>query len=491
MMLRESPGGKLVASFFDAVRGAYPEAREPLRRAIAEIIHSERNHWKDLSAKELGELQKLHARFEAPSLGARLQQHVGQTSWYREEQPDLRPLAKELLSAPKVLMEQWPWLTSGDASDAWRLGEAFAAVDSEGDLAETLPSLPGGGSDLRLLCGYISARRRVLGDEWYDGWVTSQAARNPKPLPLLFEIVWRCGATESVAGMVAAILRSDKVNPQIVGQFGFGRWGENLGFEVLETVLRAMADTGHRKAAIGILKHRMKVNPAETERWKPLALEFVTASELIRSENMPNYYWKQVANTIVADHPGEIASAILREQADSESGIWFAEHSGAAGVLRACVEQDPSGVWQAMQPYLSSPVSAYRFSTGFPRGLLELMPADDVEEWIAEQPEDRAAMVARLTSRNMSTDETRASRILGEYGDNERVANAFFSEYMSGGWSGPASAHWDQLADSLEKVAGRTALPKLRRWAADSAGSLRRMAERDREREEEEDLRWR
>ncbi len=171
------------------MRGAYPEAREPLRRAIAEIIHSERNHWKDLSAKELGELQKLHARFEAPSLGARLQQHVGQTSWYREEQPDLRPLAKELLSAPKVLMEQWPWLTSGDASDAWRLGEAFAAVDSEGDLAETLPSLPGGGSDLRLLCGltnrewfrgkdHMGSQKKSRGSETSDPLSTEQVKRD-------------------------------------------------------------------------------------------------------------------------------------------------------------------------------------------------------------------------------------------------------------------------------------------------------------------------
>jgi hypothetical protein len=107
------------------------------------------------------------------------------------------------------------------------------------------------------------------------------------------------------------------------------------------------------------------------------------------------------------------------------------------------------------------------------------------------QPEKRAAMVAQFASKDMSTEATLASRLLGAYGDNERVASALFSEYVSGFWSGPASAHWDELADSLEDVARRTALPKLRRWAADSARSLRGMAERDRQREEEEDLRWR
>jgi hypothetical protein len=116
---------------------------------------------------------------------------------------------------------------------------------------------------------------------------------------------------------------------------------------------------------------------------------------------------------------------------------------------------------------------------------------DDLGAWIAENPDERAATMARLISTNLSTDETLASRIIGEYGDNEQVARAFFAEYMSGSWWGPASEHWDELAHSLEQVSARTALSKLRRWARNSARSLRKMAERDRQREEEEDLRGR
>ena len=101
----------------------------------------------------------------------------------------------------------------------------------------------------------------------------------------------------------------------------------------------------------------------------------------------------------------------------------------------------------------------------------------------------RASIVARLASTNFANDDTLASRIVGAYGDRDDVASAFLSEYVSGGWSGPASAHWVQLATSIEEVATRTKLPKLRRWAADAARGLRQMAERDRQREEEEDIR--
>ncbi len=202
--------------------------------------------------------------------------------------------------------------------------------------------LPGAGPDLRLLCGYVSARRRTVGNAWYERWVSSQFERDPKPLPLLFEVAWRCGATEFMARGVAELLRSEQVSQQLVSQLGFGSWDENLPADVLETVLRAMSETGHRAAAIGILANRMKLNSVEAGRWKPLALELATASDLIRSGHMTSYYWNEVAKTLVTEHAGEIAAAIIREQVDRGAGAWFAEHSEAAGVLRSAWSQDPT-----------------------------------------------------------------------------------------------------------------------------------------------------
>ena len=124
------------------------------------------------------------------------------------------------------------------------------------------------------------------------------------------------------------------------------------------------------------------------------------------------------------------------------------------------------------------------FSIGFPRDLLERLPGDDVVAWVAQKPEERASILSRLIAGDVSTDDRLASRIIGEYGDNREVANAFFAEYVCGVRYGPASSNWDKLAQSLESVARQTALPKLRRWATDSARSLREMAERDRRREE-------
>jgi DNA polymerase III delta prime subunit len=492
MLLREAPVRETAAGYFDAVRTAYPDSREPLRRFIDDVIRKEKKYWKGLSPEEISELDGLHRRFQDLSLGARLQEHVGEPPWDEEKPRDLRPLATEILSTPNALEENWPWLTSGDAAAAWSLGAAIAAMEGPvAGLASTMPLLHDAGPDMRLLCGYISARRQTLGDGWYEAWVTSQFDRVPKPVALLFEVAWRCGATEPVARMIAATLRVEHVDHAVVDGLRYGSWVDTTAADVLELVLRAMAETGHRATAVEILSDRMKSGSDPNERWLPLALVLSTAPELIRSGYAVSYHWRAVAETLLGAHSEEVAAAIFREQADRESGCWFAQHGDAESVLLACAEHAPAGVWRAMVPYLSSPTIAYRFVIGFPVGVLERMPHSDVMAWVAEDPEERAATLAKVASKDVSSDETIASRVLGEYGDNRRVASAFFSAFITGMWRGSHSAHWDELAEKLDAVVSRTALAKLRRWASDSSRSLRRMAEDDRQREEEEDLRGR
>ncbi len=142
-----------------------------------------------------------------------------------------------------------------------------------------------------------------------------------------------------------------------------------------------------------------------------------------------------------------------------------------------------------MQPYVSTPTDALMFSIGFPREVADRMPPGDLTAWVAEKPAERAPVIARLASNDFSTDDTIVSQVLGAYSDIEDIGHAFLSGYISGSWCGPASDHWDELANSLAEVAKRTSLPKLRRWCEDSVRSLRTMADRDRRREAEEQLR--
>ena len=490
LLIRYPESRKPVARFYLSVRESFPGAREPLRQVVAEVM---RLFEKDLPTSEQRELADLHAQFEDDALGSRLQQHVGPRTWERERAADFSSLAAELLAAPGVLAEYWPWLTSGDAAAGWELGVSLAKVDGDGALADQLPALPDSGSDLRIVCGYVAARREAVGDEWYEQWVASQAERDPQPVRLIFEAIWRCGVTDRLAVLMARILHSRQVSLAIVGQVAYADWcATSAG--ALERVLRTMADTGHADTAISVLQRRIEQVPAEQEQWTAFALDLVTKIELIRGGGMATHYWQGVATMLVDDHFEEISEAIFEAHARRDKKkSWFMEHEqSVVDVLLACVERDPSRVWKHLQHYLAQPDKASFFAIGFPIAVVDLLPADEVLAWVAELPiakaAERVAPLTRMSNVGNLADDTLAGSLLGKYGDDPMVADSFFSSYVSGSWWGPASSHWNELAEALRGVAHRTALVKLRDWASSSARKISEMAQQEQQREQEQEL---
>ena len=479
-----------VARFFSAVREAYPGAREPLRRVIAGVL---RLFNEDLPPDQQRDLADLHDQFEDDALGARLQQHVGPPTWERERAADFSSLAAELLVAPDVLAEYWPWLTSGEATEGWELGRALAKVDSNGQLSDQLPALAGSGPDLRVVCGYVAARRDAVGDEWYENWVASQADRDPQPIRLIFEAIWRCGVTDRLAGLMARTLRNRQVSRAVVGQVAYADW-RAASAGALERVLRTMADAGHADTAISVLQHRIEQVPAEQERWTPFALDLVTNVDLIRGGGVANHHWKGVAKLLVDDCFEEISEAIFEAHIRRDkTKSWFMERQSAVvDVLLACAKRGPGQVWKRLQRYLALPGEAYRFAIGFPSAVMDLMPVDEVLAWVAELPiakaAERVAPLIRVSNMSSLADDTLAARLLGKYGDDPVVADSFFSNYVSGSWWGPTSAHWSDLAEALTHVADRTAFAKLRDWASAAARKISGMAEQAQEKEQEQEL---
>ena len=480
-----------VIGFFTELLHAYPELREPLRKQIAEVIRRTRER---LQPKHLQTLRRFHARFEDISLDGRLRQHVGARPWERDGSPDFAPLATALLSARDVLAAEWSWLTSGEAASAWELGKALAAADPHGELAEDLPRFPEAGRDLRVLCGYVSVQRETFGDAWYERWVLAQFERRPQPHRLLVEVAWRCGVTERVAMQMADLLRGTRLGPALVGQLMYGKW-DGASADALEGLLRAMIEAGHAETAVSILQRRMEGAVEDIDRWAPLALELVQDLDLIRCRQMPNHHWQKVAEMLIADHPREIAAAIFRAHAkrDGRLKTWFLQHERAVvDVLDGCVARDAVGVLQELLPYLWPPREAVWFVSGFPAGVIERMPPDDVLEWIAQAPAgqaaERAALLARLTDKRWIPDESLAGRIIAKYGHHPVVDQAFFSHHVSGGGWGPISRRWQAMAQELDEIAAHASRPGLRLWARRTAGTLRKMANQERQREEEEEL---
>ena len=160
-------------------------------------------------------------------------------------------------------------------------------------------------------------------------------------------------------------------------------------------------------------------------------------------------------------------------------------------VLHMCAETDPLAVWKNLSRLLDGSVKALIFTTGLPRWLVDRVPVAEVLEWIALDPESRATVAARLVDKNLTTDESHASQIIARFGESQSVqVRILFGLCL-------------RLVDGFVlKPLGRScnvdgtgcpanAVLRLRDWAVKAASDFRQMAERDRLREAEDDLRGR
>ncbi len=491
MLLRVKLLQPLVVDFFLTIFERYPETREILRRFVSDILYREQKYWKQLPSDDIEKIKALHSRLEDPSLGGRLRQIVGEAGLDPTEQPDMRDLAGELLNNQNILASEWSWLTSGEASGAWQLGQTFSFLDVEGNLADRLANLPNRGRDIRIISGYLEASAKRLGSEWLDDWIERYLRSHPDDSQLALEVLWRCGGTPRRASLIAEIISSKEVSPELVGHLAFGQWWANLSRDSVREVVSALISRPYLKpTALAVLFHRLKLYPEEESFWESFAINLVTTPELIRSVQMTNFFWKGIADKIVKRYSREIARAIFHEQANRARETWFVQHSEAKGVLFKCVVTDPGGVWEELRPYLENHEVLSLFRIGFPTQVLDQIPVETILRWLEEDSNNRATAIASMISVNLSSDKTLAAKIIGNHGDNKAVASTFYSAYLSGGWAGSVSEHWSRLAAELEAVAKRTSLPKLRFWAQNGVRSLESMSERERQREEEDKLRF-
>ncbi|MDP3207937.1 MAG: hypothetical protein Q8M65_02205 [Rhodoglobus sp.] len=485
LLLREMPVHGETVTLFRSIADGYPRLKEKLREEVADILRRDAKYTHALSPTEIATLSKLEEDLRDPSLLGRVRQEVGQYARGRETVHDFAALADELVGDPAALAASWPWLTSGEAHDAWNFGEALAIADVRGTLDDLFTTLPARGNDLRLLSGYLHRRQEQRGSAWVDAWMLQELARDPSDARLLVEVMCRTRGTPTLVRELIRMLRSQTIPDQVAGMMEFGLWADDLPADSLQSLLEALLDGGGTAIAIGLLEQRLKARPEESEHWHPLALVLATRPELVRSFGTTGYEWKLVAERLIPQHVPELAAAILHEHHTRTARHWFLDHTDAHEVLGKCVAADPASVWQSLRERLES-AEGYSYGIGFPRGILDQMPREAVLTWIAGNPKDRAPLTARFVVKDLSHDASLAAEVLGRFGDDEDVGRAFLSAYLSGSWSGPVSEHWKEIAARLSETEQRTKLPRLKTWALGATRSLLEMAESERQREDEE-----
>lgn len=475
-----------VLAFTKRIIASSDSGRKVASAVLLRYVRNEERYWHRLSEEASAQISAELEALLPMDLRSRLEREVGTSHWDKEDHEDgVEVLASEVLGRPHILVESVPWLTSGEAADAWRFGKALADSGDAGALVELLMSHEHSfGPDLRFVLAVVDRAKARLGAAWFTSWVDSLDLDTPRQLDLLVESIWRVGATEESLGLVAERLRSVSRN-SLLG-LGYGAWYEAIDGGLLSDFLQKLSDCDVGSVVISIVDQATKRSHLK-QNLEDLVIHILADAELVRSgETMVEYHWKELALRYIDTQTDLILDSILSAHATRGERSWFVKYSQIKAVLVAIAKEYPTRFWHKVRPYLESKAHRGLFWIGFPAGLFTSVPIELIEEWISDNVGERAPIIIRIVGVDFSDERSHAMMLLERFGGQPGVDDSFFATFVSGGWSGSASSHWYGMAASLAELA-ENRQGYFRIWANGAIQSLNAMGDRDRKREEEEE----
>lgn len=470
--------------FIKRVSVAAPETRKIAIKAVSSYLLNEKKYWNRLSEEAETAITSELERLTPSDLQSRLEQAVGTSPWDRPSDFDFKPLAREILTE-KRLTKSIPWLTSGEATDAWRFGEVVSQV---GDLNSLVAFFDGDvclGPDLRFVLSIVSEAKNKFGESWYENWLRGKIQDDKFHADLVLESIWRIGAAETSLNAVERLV--PYASRSSINGLAFGNWYLSVDVAALRAFLRRLHNLGELQVALQIVDQVTKEHPDFGSELAGLVGDLLASSSLLMTkEVMSEYHWKELALRFLDSHDAIVLETILEAHADRSERAWFADYSQAKEVLQVIARNNPELFWEKVRRYLENSQQRGLFAIGFPQGLFQSVPFEELRSWVAVDPKDRAGLIARLVGADFHEDESISVKLINEFGGDSRIDDAFFSTYASGSWWGAASMHWYSLADALTKESERRT-GYFQTWAKNAAESLRAMGDRDKGREEEEE----
>lgn len=463
-------------------------ARKVVVAAMSRYVQGEEKYWNRLAPSAMSEVTSQLTALMPADVLFRLEHEVGTGSWDKDENFSFQGLAGELIRHPELLGQALRWLTSGAAADAWRFGQAVADLTDLPDLVELLMSMEQEfGPDLRFVLAVVDKARGRLGEGWFKSWIANLDLSSARNVDLLIESIWRIGAVEGALSVTADHLNS--VSRGALLGLAYGTWYQTVERELLSAFLEKVANCDAEQVVLSVVDQATKSSGTENGLER-LIDRLLSSVDLLRSGGtMVEYHWKELALRFLESRVGLILKAILRAHTMRSGGGWFVKHSQISEVIESIAKRYPEEFWAQIHGYLESPELRSFLCIGFPGGLFASVPFRLIRDWIQQDVDERAALFVHVVGLDFFDDSSHSMLLMNEFGGQPGVDGAFFSAFVSGSWTGPASTHWYELADLLQQLS-RIRDGYFKTWAKAASQSLIEMGDRDRRREEEEQAIW-
>lgn len=424
-------------------------------------------------------------------------------------QPRIEELAKTAIENRELLQQELGWLVTTEAKNGYRFGHELGKRDENFSLMADLIDAQQGATEnasVFFLGGYFRVLFEKNPEKWEEALDSITEVEN---LNLWVpDLTWRSGMSDRAALRILDLAEKDTISVDHFGMFRLGSVIQDLSEDIFQKwieFLLGCEETVGISIALDLFqfyylrKESKHVLPEElTLRLLNHPLLFRTSETGSRNQ-MDDYHWAEISKRFVELYPLrslEVADKMI-EHFGEDGTIFEGFHSQTQSVLNVITRQYPHEMWKEITQYLGPPIDSraidiqqwLRGGEFFEakEGVLTFIPLETIWEWVDEDVKNRAQYVASFVPKGLFREEGKiclAREVLVRYGAREDVRSNFTANFMSEGWTGPTSLHYQKKKEKLLEFKKGENNENVKRWIDDYVTLLDGEIERSRIEEE-------
>lgn len=430
-------------------------------------------------------LLSLERRYTRRDLASRFRRYVIDVDW-TEWDDDLREphdkpknraktlvnaLARRIAQHPETLSQIQHLLSPAKNAPAlWHFGEQVALSDATRALLQPLTLLTLETQHHVCLHGYFLAVR-ASDPEFYLSTVRGFLDMENTAW-LGATIALRTDYDDELFAQCLDVLEKKWIDPLLFTVLRFGRAIEAVPPEKTGRLLRQLSKDGAQHSLVLLVELLDSIPFNDSSPFNSDFVFNVVSQSVPGEENreaMHGYHWKSVCSKLInwdGSRTLPLLDVLLTEMGKVYS---LSYDSNVVPLANDLVQADSTGAWNIVKAHFEASLPKWRddlfqwlkgglsgFDEKDPRGAIADLPILEILEWIEEDAEPRAVLMAQAASQTLDDEHggglTR--ELLRRFGRFDGVRNGISATFHSGGWTGPTSAHLKRKRE------------KFRRWLA-------------------------
>jgi hypothetical protein len=510
----------MVFDTFDALADKTYLDRNDLLVKVIEIL---RYDGPDMEHKLRSRWEGLHDKLAGTDFSSSLRRYVGlgllEDHYDRDGEPvdeghaRIVELAEQAVRDSSLLLPELQWLVTAQAQNGYSFGYELARADGGFELLPRILEAQenvGQEAGLGFISGYFSMIFETDPNIWEEK--LEIAAKASRLRPAIPELTCRSGMSDRAGKRILHLVTSGAAAKSTLWCLRLNQNATRLSEGTFSPILDLLVrDSEAETLSVALVLHRCYYVRDNSRRPMPedvtLSLltheGFFSASESQKRHYMDGYYWAEIAEEFVKDYPerGTDLADIMLRNFRQDGSILDTHPSPPIRVLGELTREHPEQVWELVTQYLGPPMDTRAWDItqwlragedlGNGHGMLDLIPAELIWQWVNQDEEQRAPYLATFVPKELTQEEGKvclARELLVRYGHQANVRRRLMMNFSTEFFSGPSSLHFRRTKARLLDFKRHEDDPNVRQWVDDYVADLDSRIERAEIVEEREDL---